>query len=157
MQQASLKLNKGSVFRQPGLLGPRPLCRSLEWGSRAYGSSQTIKNTDWTGSNHSKKKKKRNTATDICTKGSSTLWQQSIIIHVLQRTPAAPAGVRHEATDRAQNQRLSASAEAEIVLMHRPRAPRALARNCVKGRDLMGIHKSVWEWHRLVESANMKG
>lgn len=58
MQQASLKLNKGSVFRQPGLLGPRPLCRSLEWGSRAYGSSQTIKNTDWTGSNHSKKKKK---------------------------------------------------------------------------------------------------
>lgn len=35
----------------------------------------------------------KDTATEICREGSSTLWQQSLVIQVLQRTPAAPAGV----------------------------------------------------------------
>lgn len=73
----------------------------------------------------------RDTAAEICTKGSSTLRWQSIIIHVLQRTPSAPAGVGHGAAYGAQKQKLAASVEAPIVPMHRPRA---LAR------------KRVWEW-----------
>lgn len=36
--------------------------------------------------------------------GESTVWWQRIIIHVLQRTPAAPAGVIHGAPYGAQNQ-----------------------------------------------------
>lgn len=81
----------------------------------------------------------KDTATETCREGSSTPQQHSLVIQLLQRAPAAPAGVSRRWATKAP-QKLSAWAEAETALTH---GARDLARICVEGMDLGGAHERV--------------